>query len=124
MRILLDDMPKMLRGIINDIVSSDPQCEIVADVPGHGSLSDKLDKTHADVAILAISNSASDKDASDQFNALLAHHPATRIIAITPGGDRAFLYDLRPHVTLINELSPAGLLSAIKQAPTLCWRGA
>ena len=28
------------------------------------------------------------------------------------------------HVTLIDDLSPAGLLSAIKQAPTSCWRGA
>ena len=123
MRILLGDMPQMLRGIIRDIVSSDPQCEIVAEIPEPSSLRDKLDQTQADVAILAIAET--DKtDASAQFGALLAHHPATRIIAITSGGDRAFLYDLRPHVTLIDDLSPAGLLSAIKQAPTSCWRGA
>ena len=104
-----------------DIVSSDPQCEIVAGPAGRHSLRDKLDETRADVVILATAEAAGP---SDQFGALLAHHPTTRIIAIATGGDRAFLYDLRPHVTLIDELSPAGLLSAIKQGPAPSGRGA
>ena len=120
MRILLANMSQMLRGIITDIVSSDPQCEIVAETAGQKGLSDKLNETHADVVILAASGTDHD---SDQFGAVLALHPAIRIIAITSGGDRAFLYDLQPHVTPIDELSPAGLLSAIKQAPALCRRG-
>jgi chemotaxis response regulator CheB len=119
MRILLANMPQMLRGIITDIVSADPLCEIVADPPGRGNLRDKLDETHADVVILA---AAGTDNESDQFGALLARHPATRIIAIASGGDRAFLYDLRPHVTPIDELSPAALLGALKGAPP-CRRG-
>ena len=109
-------MPQMLRTIIKDILSADPQCEIVAEMVEQDNLRAQLRETPADVIILSVT----DLEAiSNRFAALLAHHPATRIIAITSGGNRAFLYDLRPHVTPINELSPATLLSAIRQAPAL-----
>lgn len=112
MRILLDGMPQMLRTIVKDILSSDPQCEIVAETAEQNNLRAQLRETPVDVIILA----SPDVDAvSDRFAPLLAHHPATRIIAITSDGKRAFLYDLRTHVTPIDELSPATLLSAIRQ---------
>jgi chemotaxis response regulator CheB len=114
MRILLDSMSAMLRGFITDILSSDPQCEIVAESQGQNSLHDKLNETHADVVILAHTDNS---DALDQFSALLAQYPATKIIAIAAGGNRALLYDLRPHVTYINKLSPEQLLSTIKKTP-------
>ena len=119
MRILLDNMSKMLRGIITDIVSSDPECEIVAEAPRQDSLRDRLDETHVDVVILAADNM---DDEPGRYGDILADHPTTRIIAITSAGNRAFLYELRPHVTLIDELSPARLLSAIKQPPDAGWR--
>jgi len=114
MRILLDGMSQMLRTIIKDILSSDPQCEIVAEVVERSSLRAQLSETPADVIILAVNDP---DEEPNHFAALLADHPATRIIAVTPGGNRAFLYDLRPHITPINELSPAGLLSAIRRSP-------
>jgi DNA-binding NarL/FixJ family response regulator len=114
MRILLDGMPQMLRTIVKDILSTDPQCEIVAETVEQDTLRAQLRETPVDVIILA----DTDVDViSSRFAALLAHHPAMRIIAITSGGKRAFLYDLRPHVTPIDELSPATLLSAIRQSP-------
>jgi len=121
MRVLLDNMSEMLRGFITDVLSSDPQCEIVAAPPGRNTLNDKLDETHADVIILTAAGS---NDESEQFRTLLTQHPATRVIVIASGGDRAVFYDLRPHVTLIKKLSRPALLSAIKQPHALAWRGA
>ncbi|SRR5258708_5611942 len=121
MRVLLDNMSQMLRGIVTSVVSSDPQCEIVVAPTGHNTLSDKLDASNADVVILAAANS---RDESDQILALLTEHPAARVIAIMSGGDRAFLYYFQPHITLIDELSPATLLSAIKQLHRFAWREA
>jgi DNA-binding NarL/FixJ family response regulator len=121
MRILLDGMPQMLRTIIKDILSADPECEIVAEAVEQNKLGAQLSETPADVIILAVA----DLEAiSTRLAALLAQYPATRIIAITSGGNRAFLYDLRPHVTPINELSPATLLSAIRQSPAWAPSGA
>lgn len=121
MRILLDGMPQMLRTIITDIVSDDPQCEIVAEVTAHDDLFTQLRKTPADVIILAVSYP---DEAPDHFTALLAAHPATRIIAIASGGSHAFHFDMRPHVTRIDRLSPAVLLSAIRQSPAVVSGGA
>ena len=121
MRILLNGMPQMLRTIVKDILSADPQCEIVAEAVEQDNLRAQLHETPADVIILAVSDL---EGILNRFTALLAQHPATRIIAITSGGNRAFLYDLRPHVTPIDELSPATLLSAIRQSPACAPNGA
>jgi DNA-binding NarL/FixJ family response regulator len=112
-RIVLDYMPRMLRTIVRDIVSRDPRCEIVAETSKR-SLPAQLKVTPADVIILAVTDSG---HKPERFASLFARHPATRVIAITSGGNRAYLHALRPHVTLINELSSASLLSAIRQAP-------
>jgi len=114
----LDNMPQMLRGIVTNIVALDPQCEIVAAPSGSNTLSDRISAAGADVAILAAANSSSE---SDQILAVLSEHPTASIIAIASGGNQAFLYDLRPHITLIEELSPSALLSAIKRVRPLGW---
>jgi len=121
MRILLDNMSHMLRGIVTNIVASDPQCEIVAAPSGPNTLSGRISAARADVVILAAANSSSE---SDQIFAVLSEHPTASVIAIASGGNQAFLYDLRPHITLIGELSPSALLSAIKLARPLVWQKA
>ncbi len=121
MRILLDGMPKMLRTIIRNIVLADPQCEIVAETGEQNDLRAQLCATPADVIILALTDW---DDRPDRFAALLVDNPASRVIGITPGGTRAFLYDLRPHLTYIDELTPAALLSAISQPSTSAPSGA
>jgi hypothetical protein len=114
-------MSEMLRGFIADIVSADPQCQIVAAPPGRSTLSDKLDETLADVVILGAGDSSIGRD---QVGTLLSQHPATRVIVIALGGDRATVHDLQPHVRQIDPLSPAALLAAIKQPCASAWRGA
>jgi hypothetical protein len=113
-RIMLDGMPRMLQTIVRDIVLTDPLCEIVAETSEHSNLHPRLQQTPADVIIVATTDSAEEPG---RFAALLARHPAARIIAIASAGSHALLYDLRPHVTPIDELSPATLLSAIRQSP-------
>jgi DNA-binding NarL/FixJ family response regulator len=112
MRIVLDGMPRMLQTMVKDVLSADDQCVIVAETSEERDLFDQLAITPADVIILSISDTVT---GSERFAKLLAHHPQTRIIAIASGGTCAFLYDLRPHVTQIAELSPAALLTAVKQ---------
>jgi DNA-binding NarL/FixJ family response regulator len=112
MRIVLDGMPRMLRTMVEDVLSTDDQCEIIAETSEERDLFDQLAITPADVIILSITDAVT---GPERFERLLARHPRTRIIAITSAGTCAFLYDLRPHVTQITELSPLALLTAVKQ---------
>jgi hypothetical protein len=43
--------------------------------------------------------------------------PSTRVLAITLAGGRGHLYELRPHRVPLGDVSPQGLLDAIRRAP-------
>ncbi len=120
MRILLDGTSRMLLTFVSEIVLTDPQCEIVAEALDESDSPRRLHDTPVDVIIVASTNA---DEEPGRFARLLARHPAARIIVIASGG-RAVLYDLGPDVTQIDELSPATLLTAIRQSPAALARNA
>jgi hypothetical protein len=105
-------MPRMLLTMIRDIIASDAACDIVAEVADDGELSRTLRETGANLIIVG---SHSRVVAADRLAGLLSEHPRARVLAIADDGQRAFVHELRPHVTEIAELSPQTLLVAIRQ---------
>jgi DNA-binding NarL/FixJ family response regulator len=47
---------------------------------------------------------------------LLRENPALRVLGIAGDGRHAFVYELRPHREPLGELSPDGLIHAIREA--------
>src|SRR5262249_14496061 len=102
-------MPRMLREMIKEIIAADARCSIVAETDDENSLRTSLDRSRADVVIVA-----STSDGADHYVELLRAHPTTRVLAIATSGRRAFIHELRPRVTEISELSPETLLAALR----------
>lgn len=102
----------MLLTMIRDIIAADAGCDIVAEVADDSALSQTLHETGANLIIVG---SDSRVIAADRLAGLLVDHPRARVLAIADDGHRAFVHELRPHVTEIAELSPQTLLIAIRQ---------
>jgi hypothetical protein len=111
-RIILDGMPRMLLTMIRDIIATDADCDVVAEVADDRELASTLQATGASLVIVGPGSMVG---GGDRLVALLTDHPRTRVLAIADDGRRAFVHELRPHVTEITELSPRTLLNAILQ---------
>jgi chemotaxis response regulator CheB len=109
-RILLAELPRMLRDIVERVVSTQPDMEIVGAAAGADTLSDDVARTTPDVVILAMARDAS----PHRFDGLLVDRPALSILAITEDGRGAYRYEMRPQVLPLTEVSPSGLLDAIR----------
>jgi DNA-binding NarL/FixJ family response regulator len=102
----------MLLAMIREILATDSDCDVVAEIDDRGSLATSLKNTGADLVILALGTNAV---GYGHFAELLEDHPKTRVLAIATNGRRAFIHELRPFVTEISELSPQTLLAAVRQ---------
>jgi two-component system response regulator DesR len=111
-RVLLAGMPRMLRDVFTLVLADQPDMEVV------GELTDLLDLllaaryTHSDVAILGLR----DAEFPGICTHLLAEYPHIKILGVTRDGRRAFVYALRPSKVPVGEVSPDGLLAAIREA--------
>jgi len=111
-RILLVEMPRMLCDIITDVVGSQPDMVVVGELPERADLIPAVDRTQADVVVLGLRDSELPDDCTPLFDA----HPRSRLLGVAADGRRAFLYEMRPQRTPLGEVSPQGLLDAIRLA--------
>ena len=105
----------MLRDVFSQVLADQPDMEVV------GHLTDMLDlllaagQTHSDVAILGLHDG--------EFPSICTHlldvHPHIKILGVTPDGRRAFIYELRPSKVPVGDVSPEGVLAAIRTAVRL-----
>lgn len=112
-RILLADLPQMLRSIIRDIVEGQPDMEIVGELAGQTGAPAMVEQTGARFVIVRHTG----LDPPDIFGELLACRPPTRVLAIADEGRAGILYELRPHRIPIGELSAASLVAVIRGGP-------
>ena len=68
--------------------------------------------TRADVVIAGPDPSGS----GEGFDTLLERYPRLKVFAVSRGGKATAFHEMRPHRVPLGELSPAGLLTAIRQA--------
>jgi DNA-binding NarL/FixJ family response regulator len=115
-RILLAEMPRMLCDIIKETVNRHPDMEVVGEQPDRASLISVARATEADVVVVGLSDLELPADCA----ALLEAVPEIRLLGVAPDGRRAFLWraDLgaRPTRTSLGEISPLGLVHAIRTA--------
>jgi DNA-binding NarL/FixJ family response regulator len=105
-RILLVDMPQLLREIIRSVVVAEADLELVAEVDDAGSLEEALPRHAPDVVI----GHSTRRD----IERLLGDRPRLKVLQVDDTGRSAILYELRPQRTALGEISPACLLRAIR----------
>ena len=109
-RILLTGLTIAVADALEHILNSQGDMEVI------GHLDDPLEillaatLEGADVVILGLDQEELPGIASH----LLSERPGLRILAVSPDGRRAFLFELRPQVVPLGELSPEGLVDAIR----------
>jgi DNA-binding NarL/FixJ family response regulator len=112
-RIVVIGLPQILRDVITDIVADQPDMEVVGDL--------REDETPAMVEDLAGSFVAMRVGPSGELpdigTSLLERRArGLRILGLSSEGRTGFLYELRPNLVAIGEVSPDRLLSVIRAA--------
>ena len=104
-------MPRLLRDIVNAILTREPDIHVAArgDDAALAEVGDSDALGNADVAIVAESEMA-----SVDYEALLYAHPRLRLVAIAGDGRAAVVYELHPTRVALGEFSPQVLVDAIR----------
>jgi hypothetical protein len=101
------DMPRMLREIVDEALSTRRDVRIV-DESSDGSLVAAVDRSGAGFVIVS-SESVGPADVCR----LLEERPKVKVFAIEDGGRDGCLYELRPNLVLVGELSPENLVQTV-----------
>jgi DNA-binding NarL/FixJ family response regulator len=117
-RILLAAMPGMMRDIVEMAIRSQPDMVIVgllSVVGARDALSDAVQHGRPDVVIVGLEADTEPHACED----LLYDHPRVRLLEVIDDGRRATLCELRPHRVPIGNVSPEGLVGAIRAATSV-----
>jgi DNA-binding NarL/FixJ family response regulator len=109
-RILLIDLPRILREIIEQAVENEPDMVIVNGNGSGGDLGSALEQSRAEFVITGAAHGP------DEVGALLERHPRLRVLSVVGDAREAYLYELRPTRTPLAEVSPRAIVDAIRQA--------
>lgn len=104
-RVLLFQLPEMMKSIIGAAAGAAPGLRLVA--ADAASLPKAVDEAGADAVILAY-------DDVDQIDQLLFRFPSLLVLSILELGADVLLCELRPHRESLGELSAPALLSALR----------
>jgi hypothetical protein len=102
-------MAPMLVDIVANIVAAQPDMDIVSGVEGETNLLKAATCSNADVVILSRKFPV-----ESEYDELLYSRSHLKVIEITGNGRDGSLYELRPHRVPLGEMSPTGLLDAIR----------
>ena len=112
LRVVLDTMPAMLADIVRGVALAVPGT-IVAEAVATDRLVATVSRLRPDIVIVGGSTVLLEDPAS--LDALLCGGGRrVRVIALSIDGRNARLHDLRPHVTVLDDLSSAALLGAMQ----------
>jgi len=110
-RILLWGMPSMLTEILADTLAPQPDMELVGDSATDGGLLGAAQRSHADVVIVT-----RDDGEGAGYDDVLYGCSRLKVIEISGRGREGSLHELRPRSLTLGELSPLGLVDAIRAA--------
>ena len=109
--VLLAIQPRMLSEVIRRIVERQPDMEVVKEGNDAIELRIAIKATEAQVIILTLT----DSEESGICRDLLAEYPRLKIIALSPLGDTAFLYESGSHPKRMDNVGEEAILSAIRE---------
>jgi DNA-binding NarL/FixJ family response regulator len=111
-RILLGEMPRMMREIVEPAVATQADMQVVGAVSARETLASEVGRTRAEVVIVGLDSAPQ----VPSYEAVLYAHPHLKMLAVVDSGREALLYELRPHTVPLGQVSVAGLLDAIRAA--------
>jgi chemotaxis response regulator CheB len=116
-RVLVANRPRLMRELVLAVIADQPDIEVIGEVEDENQLAEMIEDAEPDILILTLDDA--DKRIA-QCGFLLGRYPQMKIIALAPEKNRGLLYwatvDVR---TKPLESSEAGLLSALRERPSL-----
>ena len=109
-RIVLAQLPTMQYGMVRNALESEPDMEVIGGLVELDQLRQAIESAAADVVVLGAQDSA----LSDLGSELLYQYPHINVLTLSPDGRQAFLYQIRPYQTVVEDVSSRGLLEAIR----------
>jgi DNA-binding NarL/FixJ family response regulator len=109
-RVVLAGLPRMLADIVHRVLTEAPDLEITHTLAEFEGLMDTLDLGDTDVVVTGHGPNGN----LEQFATILRAHPSLRIFALEGDGRRAVMYELQPHSVPLGDVSPEGLIEAIR----------
>ena len=116
-RIVLVDMPLLLREIVREALSDEPDLDVVREHEGSVDVVEAARASGADFVIVG-----SDAAAGEAVRSLVAPTRGVRALEVRSDGRESVLYELRPHRVSLGEISSETLLRTIRAAPS--WEAA
>jgi len=116
-RIVIVEIPTLLREIIGEIIAEQDDMEIVGELGDLADLVELARRTDASFVIAGPTHPELDA----VYVHLLAERPSTRVLVVRREGRQSTLYELRPHAEVLGELSPETLLTVIRGGETVEW---
>jgi hypothetical protein len=103
-RVLLVGLPRMLRDIVNGLVSVEPDLEIVGEFGDGEAELDAIEAARASVVIAGAQAPLLARRLVDRV----------RVLGVSADGRDGVVYELRPQARVLGEMSPATLLAAVR----------
>lgn len=101
-----------MTDILEHVVAKDPALSVVGTSDG-ANLATEARRTRADVLVVA----QKAPDERDSLASLLYSRPRMKVVTIVTSGNSGALYELRPHRTIITEITAESLSKAIRGPP-------
>ena len=109
-RILISDVPGMLRDIIEEILAAQSDMTVVGAGSDGVGVVEAVERTRADLLIRG------DGHDDPEVEAVLEARPRLKVLSVEGDGRHSYLSELRPQVSPLGELSPQTLLDSIRAA--------
>jgi hypothetical protein len=115
-RVLVANRPRLMREMVLATIADQPDIEVVGTVELVSNLTELVEQVQPDALVVTLD----DQDSRGECGFLLGRYPRMRILALAPEQNRGTYYwaivDIR---TRPLESSEAGILSALRDAPSL-----
>jgi chemotaxis response regulator CheB len=109
-RLLLVQLPHFLEQVLERQIGDDPDLRIVARATRATEALVLIDEIDPDVVVIGTEG----ETVPALAGRALAAHPQLKLLAISTDGRAGFLYELRPHMVPLGELSAGRVIAAIK----------
>jgi DNA-binding NarL/FixJ family response regulator len=110
-RVVLADLPRLLRDILRESLVCEPDVALVGEAPILVQLMPLVKQEGVDVVVLGLSG----PDLPASYYTLFEADARVRILAIADQGRNASLYELRPHRKVLGQGSPRELMQMIRE---------
>lgn len=109
-RVLLAGLPRIMREIVEHALDEATDIEVVGSVETLAEVNGTVSHTQPDVLVVGLD----DESEAPRLDRFLYGMPRLTCLAITGDARRAFLYELQPRAKPLGDVSPSGLVRAIR----------